>query len=137
MPQEPYDLQEDMKLICQFNRKRMTNETHKISRKIIEQVGYCEICGFNFKPILQIHHILPLSELGTNDRDNIICVCPNCHKLLNYRYTMTHNQIQMDDTYFDYDTREKLDEVIVKRDIKHMHSMMSLIKFRFGTKENK
>jgi hypothetical protein len=27
-----------------------------------------------------------VSKFGNNDPDNIICVCPNCHKTLHYLY---------------------------------------------------
>lgn len=28
---------------------------------------------------LQVHHVVPLSGLGTNGENNIVCVCENCH----------------------------------------------------------
>lgn len=66
--------------------KRIKNEAALIRDKIVEEKGECEICGMSYKPILQIHHILPVSKFGNNDPDNIICVCPNCHKTLHHLY---------------------------------------------------
>lgn len=46
----------------------------------------CCVCGFSFEPILQLHHILPVSKFGGNSDGNVICVCPNCHKMLHTAY---------------------------------------------------
>lgn len=66
--------------------KRIKNEATLMRKKVIEEKGECEICGMSYKPILQIHHILPVSNFGNNDPDNVICVCPNCHKTLHHIY---------------------------------------------------
>ena len=50
--------------------------------------GYCEDCGnkapFNRKtdssPYLEVHHIIPLSENGSDDIENTVALCPNCHR---------------------------------------------------------
>lgn len=68
--------------------QNLKKEADKIRKKKINDIGMCEICGFGFKPILQIHHIVPMSEFGTNQSENIICVCPNCHKTLHHLYSM-------------------------------------------------
>lgn len=67
--------------------RALKSEAQKIKRELASEVGKCEVCGFNYKPILQIHHIVPVSEFGNNQRDNIICVCPNCHKALHHIYS--------------------------------------------------
>lgn len=53
--------------------------------------GRCEACGelapfMTDKkfPFLEVHHILPLSKLGTDDIENAAAVCPNCHRRLHY-----------------------------------------------------
>lgn len=66
--------------------KRIKSEAALIRNRVIEEKGKCEVCGASYKPILQIHHILPVSNFGNNDSDNIICVCPNCHKTLHHIY---------------------------------------------------
>ena len=60
----------------------------RIKKSLVGEKNKCEICGFSFKPVLQIHHILPISEFGNNAEDNVICVCPNCHKSLHVLYKM-------------------------------------------------
>lgn len=44
--------------------------------------GQCGICKFNLKPLLEIHHILPLQQGGDNSLENIVCLCPNCHTII-------------------------------------------------------
>jgi len=39
----------------------------------------CAICGWN-DASCDIHHILPKSKKGNDGMDNLICVCPNCHR---------------------------------------------------------
>jgi 5-methylcytosine-specific restriction enzyme A len=49
--------------------------------------GFCEGCGnpAPFKcvdgfPYLEVHHVKPLSEGGSDTIDNTIALCPNCHR---------------------------------------------------------
>lgn len=58
----------------------------------LEHYGYsCKICGMNFadsygpefKDIIEVHHIVPLNEIGENyvvdPIKDLIPLCPNCH----------------------------------------------------------
>lgn len=42
---------------------------------------YCEICGYETesKSKLQKHHIIPKELNGTNDKWNLVYLCPSCH----------------------------------------------------------
>lgn len=51
-----------------------------IGRILKRMKATCAICGWN-EARCDIHHIVPKSKGGTNDMDNLICVCPNCHRL--------------------------------------------------------
>ena len=75
-----------IQLLKNVRSKKLKNQARHIKRSLVEQKGSCFICGFDYKPVLQTHHILPISQLGTNDPDNIICVCPNCHKMIHVIY---------------------------------------------------
>lgn len=44
----------------------------------------CEICGFDFFVVLNIHHILPVQLGGSADDSNLIALCPNCHALAHH-----------------------------------------------------
>lgn len=51
-----------------------------------EAGGVCESCGEdapfsrNGIPFLEVHHVRPLSEGGTDSVENAVAVCPNCHR---------------------------------------------------------
>jgi hypothetical protein len=49
----------------------------------------CKLCGYDGsgagRSILEIHHIKPLSKGGSNSLDNIVVLCPNCHKATHER----------------------------------------------------
>ena len=40
----------------------------------------CVMCSWD-KTSLDIHHIIPKCDGGSDDDNNLICVCPNCHRL--------------------------------------------------------
>lgn len=53
--------------------------------------GRCELCGKeapfereNGIGYLELHHIQPLAENGTDTPENTAAVCPNCHRELHY-----------------------------------------------------
>ena len=49
--------------------------------KILKMIGCgCSICGWN-EATCDIHHIIPKKAGGTNDDENLIYVCPNCHRI--------------------------------------------------------
>ena len=39
----------------------------------------CVICGTKNRSILEIHHVIPKSEGGTNEIGNLIPLCHTCH----------------------------------------------------------
>ncbi len=41
--------------------------------------GHCEVCGFFCHPIMNIHHVKPVSKGGNGMPENLIALCPNCH----------------------------------------------------------
>ncbi len=53
--------------------------------------GSCEVCDSpapffktNDIPYLEVHHILPLSDGGSDTVTNTVAVCPNCHMQFHY-----------------------------------------------------
>lgn len=49
--------------------------------------GMCQLCGNrapfetrNGEPYLEAHHIIPLADDGSDSLDNIVALCPNCHR---------------------------------------------------------
>ena len=72
--------------MIQYKRDNYISELAKREAK-----GICQLCGkeapFNTmdgKPYLESHHIVWLSEGGSDTIDNTVAVCPNCHRKLHY-----------------------------------------------------
>ncbi|MDA9558323.1 HNH endonuclease [Vibrio sp.] len=56
-----------------------------------EAKGVCELCESNSpfikdngKPYLEVHHVLPLANGGSDTISNAVGICPNCHRALHY-----------------------------------------------------
>lgn len=60
----------------------------------------CENCNWNLSK-RDLHHITPVSEGGKNTMDNLISLCPNCHRLV-------HNNLI---------SKDKLNELVASRTI--------------------
>jgi 5-methylcytosine-specific restriction endonuclease McrA len=62
-------------------RRRNGIEPKKESIKsLIDNNIPCEKCGWD-KATCDRHHVVPLSAGGDDSPDNIIVLCPNCHRL--------------------------------------------------------
>lgn len=83
-----------LKTIKEIRQKEIQNEAKKLKDAIVRNAGCCEVCGFSFVPILQIHHILPISKFG-NNVNNIICTCPTCHKTIHYFYNLVDSDKEL------------------------------------------
>ena len=83
------DIQERRRLY-----KECKKEMQSIRDKIVAERQKCDICGMNLKVVLEIYHLVNLSEYGNNDNDNILCLCPNCRTML---YKVTHKSIDSKD----------------------------------------
>jgi 5-methylcytosine-specific restriction enzyme A len=53
--------------------------------------GVCELCecpapfvSVDGTPFLEVHHLLPLAEGGSDRPSNAVALCPNCHRELHY-----------------------------------------------------
>jgi 5-methylcytosine-specific restriction protein A len=62
--------------------KRRYGKNWKLIRDAyVKKHPFCELCFQKgvLAPVEEVHHILPLAEGGTNDRDNLISLCKSCH----------------------------------------------------------
>lgn len=41
----------------------------------------CELC-YAKDTKLDVHHVIPVEEGGTDDQDNLVCLCRHCHKVI-------------------------------------------------------
>lgn len=51
--------------------------------------GKCAICGFDNIYVLDTHHVRPTAVGGTDEIENLSCLCKNCHVLVHH--TMNTN----------------------------------------------
>lgn len=92
----------DKKLIAKIQRQNQeTKQTSKItvktpryrrSMELVEYVkrqarGYCDLCeqfapfvNQEQQPYLECHHVVWLSQNGPDTLDNLVALCPNCHR---------------------------------------------------------
>jgi len=63
------------------NPKTLFDLSTRTIAKIIKRANIkCMMCGWD-KTSLDIHHIIPKKNKGTDNDDNLICLCPNCHRM--------------------------------------------------------
>lgn len=80
----------------------------KARQACLEHYGYnCQVCYFNFeytygkigKDSIHVHHIVPISKIGTNYEVNpikdLIPVCPNCHLILHKKNAPTIEELKV------------------------------------------
>ena len=91
----PYSLNEDEVVrnrVGKANKRETVVTTYQRNPKIAELAkimakGNCRLCGKRgpFKdsfgrPFLETHHVKWLSKGGKDSIDNIVALCPNCHR---------------------------------------------------------
>lgn len=69
-------------------RKNSNFENGRKAKKFIAERdgGLCIKCGNDNWNILQTHHVLSKKNGGSNDYDNLILICPNCHMIEHLGY---------------------------------------------------
>ena len=107
-------------VLWKFINQEKRNEAKKIRKSKVGEDSWCEICGYSFSPALQIHHIIPISLGGDNSEDNVICLCPNCHKETHYLYRMFLSG--------DFESYKKANSTVLKRVIYSNASASGLIR---------
>ena len=63
------------------HHKRYGSEWQRIRAAYVRRHPFCERCFAEHKLTLveEVHHILPLSEGGTNEEANLMSLCQSCH----------------------------------------------------------
>lgn len=58
---------------------------------LTESKGFCEGCGEpspfvgrDGLPFLEVHHVVPLADQGSDTTTNSVALCPNCHRRCHY-----------------------------------------------------
>ncbi|WP_050498071.1 HNH endonuclease [Vibrio parahaemolyticus] len=63
-----------------------------VAEALYRTEGFCEKCKekapfikrSNGEPYLEVHHIIPLSQGGLDSLENVISLCPNCHREIHF-----------------------------------------------------
>ncbi len=63
-----------------------------VAEALYRAEGFCEKCKekapfikrSNGEPYLEVHHIIPLSQGGLDILENVISLCPNCHREIHF-----------------------------------------------------
>lgn len=55
-----------------------------MSRVFRRDRSQCQACGLALRPILAIHHVIPVWLGGSDSMDNLVTLCANCHKSVHW-----------------------------------------------------
>jgi 5-methylcytosine-specific restriction protein A len=91
------NFQDEDRNLPPVSRRRVNIDSIQRNRRHVDKIkqtrnNTCQICairlGTENRPYSEVHHIRPLGEPHNGDDilGNMICVCPNCHKELDYLF---------------------------------------------------
>lgn len=73
-------------MVNSYTRDRHVSEYAKCRAK-----GFCQLCGNpapfddkNGRPYLEAHHIVRLADGGADSIENVVGLCPNCHRKMHH-----------------------------------------------------
>lgn len=73
---------------CKKEYMHELNEEHSLAHKkklLKNRIKQCQKCAIKNKHLLEVHHILPICEGGSDDYSNLIVLCSNCHTLEHHK----------------------------------------------------
>lgn len=61
--------------------KKYSRAWKRIRDRYVREHPLCEMCEVDGRltPTDEVHHILPVSQGGTHDRNNLMSLCKSCH----------------------------------------------------------
>ena len=77
-------------------RQRHPRPRSQHGRLIVDIGAYCQGCGrdYGFDPrVLEVDHIRPKADGGSDAYDNLTLLCPPCNREKRDRYTLSHLQV--------------------------------------------
>ena len=104
---EEYHANSNLQIKIPEEARQIRREIEAILRnqKLVDELkirynNVCQICGTQIKIgenkyYSEVHHIWPLGKPhnGSDTLDNMVCVCPNCHTLLDYKAIHLNKEI--------------------------------------------
>ncbi len=89
---------EQLRCDCQITGPGQRNKTSippAVRREVFAKARHkCETPGCNHTRFLEIHHIVPRSEGGSNDRGNMKLLCSACHRLVHQSHLLIKETIE-------------------------------------------
>ncbi len=75
-------------LISKPNHRNVSSIPPSIKRQVLEKARYkCQRPGCHHTRFLEIHHVVPRAQGGSNKPENLRCLCGACHKLLHEQFS--------------------------------------------------
>ncbi|MFC6951928.1 HNH endonuclease signature motif containing protein [Halorubellus litoreus] len=92
-----------------------SNQNEKVSpgarTKIINRDGgSCLRCGLEVETALEVHHVLPVSQGGTNDDSNLATLCSHCHEAAHGGSKTSGKIVYGEDGFSDWIQERSLEE---------------------------
>jgi len=83
-----FETQNLERLLVPVKVRGYTYNMNAIKREVISRAnGMCQLCDMkapfydkNGMPYLEMHYIVPIANGGSDTLENIVALCPNCHK---------------------------------------------------------
>lgn len=85
----------EMSLRKEKDKRSGINSSINILRRIIGNQVRCSCCGIDCTPIVQWHHIRPISLGGDNRTNNVTPLCPNCHSLIHRAFSNGNSEKEL------------------------------------------
>jgi hypothetical protein len=86
----------------------------EFTKKKVREMANFTCCRCKFIGV-EVHHIVPENEGGTNDMDNAAPLCPNCHTFLGDNPQLRKMIKEMRDKHYKDCKSKKFDEEILER----------------------
>lgn len=97
---------------------------------VVEAAQKCELCGSERE--LQAHHIIPVTCGGTDDKENLLCVCKRCHALLTPHSLLV--KLGQKKVTWEIDFWEGLDKAVENGEVACAVDVMDYCEFTFFPK---
>jgi 5-methylcytosine-specific restriction endonuclease McrA len=110
----------------------MKNNYFSLVKKYIHPLSRCELCGTPAH--LTIHHIIPRSKNGTNDRWNLAILCTICHNQIEECDFDTIREYRF---YIYINWREYQGHEEPNNNIKFYHHSITKKSYAFGKRKNR
>lgn len=109
-------------LIDDQDKKESRNDAKFFRSTAISRSKYkCEACGLFCPFIITVHHKIAVKDGGNGYPENLICLCPNCHTIIEKIKTSLCENQYFDDWIFSTFGEDIYDKIlaIAYNEIKH------------------